>query len=101
MYCVCQHDLGMVQLHRDLTDFRSGRYICDGGVAMSSTTVRMQDGCAAPPLLAVVVGLLWQREGAWWFCRPCRWWLAVAGCERAWSPSFVIAVVKTSLVSSR
>ena len=27
MYCVCQHDLGMVQLHRDLTDFGSGRYI--------------------------------------------------------------------------
>ena len=26
MYCVCQHDLGMVQLHRDLTDFGSGRY---------------------------------------------------------------------------
>jgi hypothetical protein len=26
MYCVCQHDLGMVLIHRDLTDFGSGRY---------------------------------------------------------------------------
>lgn len=26
MYCVCQHDLGMVQIHRDLTVFGSGRY---------------------------------------------------------------------------
>ena len=30
MYCVCQHDLGMVQLHRDLTDFGSGHYTAVG-----------------------------------------------------------------------
>lgn len=57
---------------------------------MSSIAVRMEDGGAVAPLLAAVLGLLWQCEGPWWFCRPCKWWLAVASCERAWPPSLVI-----------